>query len=89
MAIEVVNSNHGFRQNQTGEFIRRRSLAITGLTTNSDNTVPHGLPFIPRRFSYRPGPESLWGEQAAPDATNIYIHVLANGATAGSVDYEE
>ena len=89
MPIAVTNTNHGFRQNQTGELIRRGSLAVSGLTAAAGNTVAHGLPYTPRRISLRPGANGLWGETQTPDATNVYITVGTGGATAGTVDYEE
>ncbi len=87
MAIAVTPTYQSFRQNQTGEFLRRASLAISGLAVGA-NTVPHGLVAAPLRVTYRPGAGGLWGETSAPDATNLYITVGTGGATSGTVDVE-
>lgn len=92
MAISVsINNNvpEAVRQDITGVLIRRGSLSISGLTANSANTVPHGLPFIPRRLSYRPQAAGGWNETQAPDGTNIYVTVASSGPTSFVVDYEE
>lgn len=89
MSIAVTNTGQGFRSNIGGEYRRRGSLAITGLTSGSANTIPHGLPFTPSRVSLRPSALGLWGETSVPDATNVYITVGTSGATSGTIDYEE
>lgn len=73
----------------TGAQLRHETLTIAGLTGNSANTIPHTLPFTPRKLSLRPGANGGWGETQAPDATNIYITVGSGGATAGKIDVWE
>jgi hypothetical protein len=89
MSIAVTVTPGGTKTDLDGVYRRRGSLAITGLTAASANTIPHGLPFTPNRISLRPGALGLWGETQAPDSTNIYITVGTGGATAGTIDYEE
>ncbi len=88
MAIVVTATYQEILVTRTGAEIERGTLAITGLTANAANTIPHGLPRVPRRVSLRPGAAGLWGETSAPDATNIYVTVGAGGATAGTIDVE-
>jgi hypothetical protein len=89
MAITVTNVAKGRRVDMRASEARHGSLTISGLTAASANTIPHGLPFTPKKISLRPGANGLWGETSIPDATNIYITVGTGGATAGTIDYEE
>ena len=88
MAIAVIPTYQEILGTKAGAEIERATLAITGLTAGAANTIPHGLPRVPRRVSLRPGALGLWGETSAPDATNINVTVGAGGATAGTIDVE-
>jgi hypothetical protein len=83
MSIAVSNTYKGFRQRQTGEFLREAVLAATGLTAGSANTVPHGLPATPVQAVYVPtNGNGNWYETSDPDATNVYITSGSSGPTA-------
>jgi len=88
MPIGVTNRGIGRRVSMAADERRYGSLTVTGLAAGA-NTIPHGLPFIPSRLSFRPSALGLWGETAAPDATNIYVTVGTGGALSGAIDYEE
>lgn len=95
MSISVTVKTPGTHVHTTltGAYRRNESLTITGLTAGADNTVPHGLPFTPRKVSYRPAKDGTtpggWSETQDPDGTNLYITVNANGSTKGIADVWE
>ena len=88
MAISVTRTNLGTIRMLDGKFVNRASLAVTGLTAASANTVPHGLPTTPQTVNLVPGANGLWGQTSAVDATNIYVTVGTGGATAGTINVE-
>src|SRR5262245_24849836 len=89
MPIAVTITTQPLQQSLDGVPRRRGLLTISGLTANSANTIPHGLPFKPRFLGLLPGANGLWGETQAPDATNIYITVGNGGSTSGTIQFEE
>lgn len=89
IAVSILTPGPHVVQTLNGAFLRMETLTVTGLTAASANTIPHGLPFTPRKVSLRPGATGLWGETSVPDATNIYVTVGTGGATAGHIDVWE
>lgn len=89
IAVSILTPGPFVFRDQSGAPRRRETLTVTGLTAASANTIPHTLPFTPRKISLRPGANGLWGETSVPDATNIYVTVGTGGATAGHIDVEE
>jgi hypothetical protein len=84
----VSRTDLGVFQDLRGRRIRRAVLAVTGLTQSSDNQFAHGLPNAPTRVSYVPTADGTWYEKAAPDATNLDIHVNASGPQTFRVNVE-
>ena len=92
-ATQVANSGGNFIDNY-GTMHRHVTINVTGMTYangggTGQNAIPHGLPYTPLRASYRPGPNGLWGELQAPDATYVYIQIGNGGALSGNIDVEE
>jgi hypothetical protein len=88
MAIVVTPTYRDSFKQLNGKFVARASLAVTGLTAASANTIPHGLPTTPQMVNLVPGANGLWGQTSAADATNIYVTVGTGGATAGTINVE-
>lgn len=93
ISVSVLSTGKHIHSSLAGAYRRHETLAVTGLTAGTDNTVPHTLPFTPRMVSYRPQKDGTspggWSETNLPDATNLYITVNANGSTKGWVDIWE
>lgn len=89
IGVTVDSTGKHIHPTLSGAQLRHETLSITGLTAASANTIPHGLPFTPRKIGLRPGALGLWGETQAPDATNIYVTVGTSGAIAGKIDVWE
>ena len=51
MAIAATPTHSNEYETISGVFIRKTTFVVTGLTATSTNTVPHGLPFTPRRVA--------------------------------------
>jgi hypothetical protein len=49
MAISVTSSGSDILVDNRGVFPDLVTLAVTGMTANASNTVPHGLPRTPKR----------------------------------------
>jgi len=73
MAIVVTPTYLSFRQNQTGEYIRRAKLTVTGLTAGAANTIPHGLPTPPQIVNYVATSGTPGFETSPADGTNLYF----------------
>lgn len=86
MSITVVSNEAPSRVQQwDGRFLRRTTLAVSGLTAGSANTIPHNLGTVPQTVKPNPGASGLWGVTQPADATNIYITVGGGGATSGFI----
>lgn len=86
--IVVTASNQHLNPHLGGEQTAEATLTITGLTQNSDNTVPHGLPRAPFRVSCTAQEDGTWYEKQSADATNLYIHSDTSGPTKFRCDVE-
>ncbi|MGD0008748.1 MAG: hypothetical protein ABSE93_09420 [Terriglobia bacterium] len=82
MAIAVSAAGHELLTDNRGFFPVTATLTVTGMTGGATNTVPHGLPRIPRRvwFTALASGANAAGcsldtssVAAGFDATNIYI----------------
>jgi hypothetical protein len=96
MSIAVSTANSDLVVDNRGYFPALATLTVTGLTAGATNTVPHGLPRIPRRVWFTaigsgvnaPGCSLDTSSVAAGfDTTNIYIFTPA-GVTAVLVHVE-
>jgi hypothetical protein len=89
ISVSVDSPGKHIHPTLSGAQLRHETLTVTGLTAGGANTIPHTLPFTPRKIGLRPGALGLWGETSAPDSSNIYITVGGGGATAGKIDVWE
>jgi hypothetical protein len=70
-----------------GQILKYGKLAVTGLTTNGNNSVPHGLTdgkgnaVTPLQISIEPTSNNNFWEYQAADSTNIYIGVGTGAGT--------
>ncbi len=88
MAISVTPTYLGQRTNLTGEYIRSAKLALAGLTAGAANTVPHGLPATPQKVFLEPTSNGPFYENAAADATNLYVFAQGTGTICNAyVEY--
>jgi len=78
MSIAVAATYGSFRQNQPGEYIRRAKLVVSGLSSATPSTIPHGLPSTPIAWFYVPRVAAGGFETAAPDDTNFYWTTASN-----------
>ena len=70
-----------------GLFIGSNTIEVSGLIAGEANTIPHGLGYTPDKCSFRPANgNGQWGETQIPDATNIYLTIVAGGPTAFNID---
>jgi len=88
MAIAVTPTYQFDDVNLQGSILRYAKLTVTGLTTNANNSVPHGLTdgkgnaVTPLQVSIEPTSNNNFWEYQAADSTNIYIGVgTGTGAT--------
>jgi hypothetical protein len=87
MAITVTATYQFMDIALPGQILKYARLTVTGLTTNSNNTVPHGLTdgkgnsVTPLQVSLEPTSNNNFWEYQAADATNIYIGVSAGTGT--------
>ena len=72
MSVSVSSQDLGFRQLQSGPYIRRALLTVTGLSTGTASTIAHGLPATPQVVLYTPRVAAGGFETQAADATNLY-----------------
>jgi hypothetical protein len=86
LSISVTPSYLGRLQQIDGPFPRRAVLTVTGLTAGAANTIPHGLPGIPKTVGLNAGTAGLWGETQPADATNIYVTVGSGGHPSGYIN---
>lgn len=89
MSIAVVTVKVGsMRSDQGARDLARVQLQVTGLTAGAQNTVPHGLPYIPRVIDCNPigAAAGAWKQGQAADATNVYVYVDSGAPTAGNLD---
>jgi len=70
--MTVTTTYLGFRQNQSGEYIRRAMIKVTALSTGAAATIPHGLPSTPQIVNYVALVAAGGFETSDPDATNLY-----------------
>jgi hypothetical protein len=83
MSISVTPSYGLVETSLVGAFINSAQLTLTGLSSGSDNTVPHGLPRTPVKVTYIPRDgNGNWYETSAADATNLYITSGSSGPTS-------
>jgi hypothetical protein len=67
--------------------IRHCVLQVSGLSAGN-NTVPHGLPKMPRVVNIEPTSAGPFNEYQAADATNIYVNAGGAGTTCNvTVEY--
>jgi len=88
MAIVVTPTYQFTDMALAGQFLRYAKLTVTGLTTNANNTVPHGLTdgkgnaVTPLQVSIEPTSNNNFWEYQAADSTNVYVGVsTGTGAT--------
>ena len=87
MAVTIAPVYQFVEETNQGAFLRNAKLAVTGLPANGVTTVPHGLTdargngFTPVRVGLEPKSNSNFWENAAADATNVYVGV---GAASGT-----
>jgi len=90
MGIVVTPAFGLLETTDQGPFVASAKLTITGLTSGSPNTIPHGLPKTPTKVVYvaRDG-NGNWYETQAADGTNLYITSGSSGPTTfiAYVDY--
>jgi hypothetical protein len=86
MAISVTPTYQFIEETLTGQYVKNAKLAVTGLTTSANNSVPHGLTdgkgnaVTPITVSLEPTSNNQFWEYQAADSTNIYVGV---GSGAG------
>ena len=78
MAISVTPTYEYMAQTLQGVYIRKAKLVVSGLTANSVNPVPHGLPTIPMNAIIEPTSAGGFHEAQPADANNVYV--AADGA---------
>ena len=85
--MTVTPTYLSFRQNQSGVYIRRAMLKVSGLTSGAANTIAHGLPSTPQIANYVPLVAAGGFETSDPDATNLY-YTTGSGETSLKVYLE-
>lgn len=73
MAISVTSNYEYLGQTLQGAYIRKAKLTVTGLTANTINPIPHGLPAIPLNVFIEPTSAGGFHEAQPADANNIYV----------------
>jgi hypothetical protein len=88
MAIVVTPAYQFTDTALPGQYLKYARLTVTGLTTNANNTVPHGLTdgkgnsVTPLQVSIEATSNNNFWEYQAADSTNIYIGVGTGSGTS-------
>jgi hypothetical protein len=85
MAISVTPNYEYVGQTLQGAYIRKAKLIVTGLTANSVNTVPHGLPAVPVNVIIEPTSAGGFHEANPADASSIYVSADGAGTSCNLI----
>ena len=86
MSIAVSQASKGFSQLQTGPYIRQAVLTVTGLSSGTASTIPHGLAIngvavTPRIVDFVATTGAPGFQTAPADSTNLY-YTTGSGQTS-------
>jgi len=86
MSISVVTTYLYVETDDLGVYRNHARLAVTGLTTSANNSVPHGLTnygarVAPLEVGIEPTSNNQFWEYQSPDSTNVYVGVGSGSGT--------